>query len=348
MNPLKNIVRAALGISACFCVAQACAQDLQADNMLLFQRASGGWSKQYHGKAFSYNVQFSDSLKKDIAIEASHDDANIDNESTKKEIRYLAHAYKTYHNPKYKEAIERGIKFLLKSQYDNGGFPQYYPEKLLYRAEITYNDNAMINALNVLQDVVRKQNDLDFIDPSLTAPCAKAVKKGVQCILNTQIKANGKLTAWCQQYDEKTLQPAKARAYELPSISGSETVGIIDFLMSQQDPSNEIKTAVTAAVNWLKEVEIKGYKFVAVPAPGTPFGTNRQLVADSNAPTIWARYYEIGTNKPFFCDRDGIKKYDVNDIGYERRNGYAWYGSWANGLIDKGYPAWAKKWGVKE
>src|SRR5476651_2678485 len=177
MKTMKNILKAVLGVAACLVFAGASAQDLQADNMLLFQRASGGWSKQYHGKAFSYNVNFSDSLKADIKIEASHDDANIDNESTKKEIRYLAKIYKTVKNPQYVAAIERGVKFLLKSQYKNGGFPQYYPEVALYRAQVTFNDNAMINALNVLQDVALKQNDLEIVSPDLVAPCAAAVKE---------------------------------------------------------------------------------------------------------------------------------------------------------------------------
>lgn len=345
MIPYKHLKKIGASIVLCAAFGHVIAQDLQADNMLLFQRASGGWSKQYHGKPFSYDVQFPDSVKADIAIEASNDDANIDNESTKKEIRYLAKTYKTIPNPKYLEAIEKGIRFLLKSQYDNGGFPQYYPEKLLYRAQVTYNDNAMINALNILQDVALRQNNLEIVSPALIEPCAKAVQKGIQCILNTQIKVNGKLTAWCQQYDQNTLQPAKARAYELPSVSGSESVGITEFLMSQPKPSKEIKASVTAAVEWFKAVKITGYKIESVPVAGTPKGTDRQLIADASAKPIWARYYEIGTNKPFFSDRDGIKKYNIAEIGYERRNGYAWYGTWPQQLLDTEYPAWVKKWG---
>lgn len=345
MRPLKNVSPVILGTLLCLFAMQAGAQDLQADNMLLFQRGSGGWSKQYHGKAFSYNVKFTDSLKADIAIEAKHDDANIDNESTKKEIRYLVKAYKQYHNPKYLAAAENGIRFLLKAQYQNGGWPQYYPETALYRAQVTFNDNAMINVLNVLQDVARKQNDLEVVDASLVEPSARAVKKGIDCILKTQIRVDGKLTAWCQQYDQITLQPAKARAYELPSISGSESDGIVEFLMSQPNPSKEIKDAINAAVNWFQAVKITGYKLTSVPAPGSDKGRDRQLVADSNAPAMWARYYEIGTNKPFFCDRDGIKKYSIAEIGYERRNGYAWYGSWPENLLNRDYPEWVKKYG---
>ena len=331
-----------LSIVASLFFVQANAQDLQADNMLLFQRGSGGWSKQFKGKAFDYNVEFSAAEKSDIAEEAKKDDANIDNGSTAKEIRYLVKTYKKINNPKYLEAAENGIRFLLKAQYKNGGWPQYYPDKSLYRAEVTYNDNAMINTLNVLQDVMLKQNDLDIVKADLIEPSAKAVSKGIECILKTQIKVNDKLTAWCQQYDESTLLPTKARAYELPSISGSESVNIVEFLIKQPNPSEEIKNAINAAVEWLQLVKITGYKIVDSPAPGTPKGKDKLLVADSSS-IMWARYYEIETNKPFFCDRDGIKKYSIQEIGYERRNGYAWYGTWAKNLLEKEYPDWLKR-----
>jgi PelA/Pel-15E family pectate lyase len=187
-----------------------------------------------------------------------------------------------------------------------------------------------------------KQNDLDIVKADLIEPSAKAVSKGIECILKTQIKVNDKLTAWCQQYDESTLLPTKARAYELPSISGSESVNIVEFLIKQPNPSEEIKNAINAAVEWLQLVKITGYKIVDSPAPGTPKGKDKLLVADSSS-IMWARYYEIETNKPFFCDRDGIKKYSIQEIGYERRNGYAWYGTWAKNLLEKEYPDWLKR-----
>ena len=327
---------------ACIFFVQANAQDLQADNMLLFQRGSGGWSKQFKGKAFDYNTEFSKAIKSEIEAEAQKDDANIDNGSTTKEIRYLVTAYKKIRNPKYLAAAEKGIRYLLKSQYENGGWPQYYPDKHLYRAHITFNDNAMINVMNVLQDVALKQNDLEVVDAALVQPSVAAITKGIGCILQTQIRVNGKLTGWCQQHDETTLQPANARAYELVSISGFESVNIIKFLLSQPAPSKEMKDAIHAGVEWLQAVKLEGYKVAEVPAPGTEKGVDRQLVADQ-ASTIWARFYEIGTNKPFFCDRDGIKKYSLKEIGYGRRNGYAWYGTWAKTLLDKEYPSWVRK-----
>ncbi len=342
MKTNKFLLRTIAGFAACLLLLKVNAQDLQADNMLLFQRGSGGWSKQFKGKAFKYDVEFSAADKMDIAKELEKDDANIDNLSTTKEIRYLAKAFKTTNNSKYLEAVENGIRYLLKAQYKNGGWPQYYPLNNLYRAQVTFNDNAIINVMKVLQDVAQQQNDLEIVNAKLVAPSAKAVEEGIGCILKTQIKANGKLTAWCQQYDEVTLKPAKARAYELPSISAAESVSIVQFLLSQPNPTPEIKAAVKAAVEWLDLVKITGYKVLEVPAAGTKKGFDRQLVQDSLS-TIWARYYEISSNRPFFCDRDGVVKYNYAELDYERRNGYAWYGSWAKNLLEKTYPAWVKK-----
>ena len=213
------------------CVKPLIAQDLVADNMLLFQRDCGGWAKHYEEKKVDYKKEYAAVEKATIQDESNRNDATIDNDATTKEIRYLVKIYKQTKDKKYLTAAEKGIKYLLKAQYKNGGFPQFYPDLSSYRHYITYNDNAMINALNVLYDLALKRNGLEVVDASLIKSCDVAVKKGVDCILKTQVKVKGKLTVWCAQHDEKTLVPAKARAYELPSLSGSESVGIIKFLV---------------------------------------------------------------------------------------------------------------------
>ena len=72
-------------------------------------------------------------------------------------------------------------------QYANGGWPQYYPDSALYRSQVTYNDDAMMNVMNVLQDIIESKNDLDVIDRSLIPSIVNAVQKGVQCILKTTV-----------------------------------------------------------------------------------------------------------------------------------------------------------------
>jgi PelA/Pel-15E family pectate lyase len=312
-----------------------------AENMLAYQRAVGGWPKAVNEIKVDYNKTLSDAERTAIRNDSLHKDATIDNTATMREIRYLAKAYKRTSNASYLRAAEKGIRYYLKAQYANGGWPQYYPDSALYRSQITYNDDAMMNVMNVLQDVVESKNDLEFIDRSLLPAIADAVKRGVQCILKTQIVVNGKLTAWCAQYNKRTLEPEMARKFELASLSGSESVGITRFLMRVKDPSAEIKKAVTAAVNWFEKVKISGYKYVDIDAPAEPKGKDRVVLPEPGS-TIWARFYEIGTDRPFFTGRDSIKKYDVKEIESERRNGYAWYGTWPEKLLKTEYPAWAK------
>ncbi len=339
MKPSNNKAFVILLLLLLLACDKLTAQDLVADNMLMFQRNYGGWPKHFEEKAINYNREYSVIEKASIGDDIGRNDATIDNNATTKEIWYLAKAYKQFNNKKYLTAVENGIRYLLKAQYKNGGWPQYYPDFSLYRSEITYNDNAMINVLKVLQDVVLKQNNLEIVDASLTAPCTEAIKKGIDCILKTQVKVKGKLTVWCAQYDAKYMQPAKARAFELISLSGSESVGIVEFLMVQPNPSQAIKEAITAAVDWFNTSKIVGYNFIEVADPSTPKGKDKVLVEDKNS-TIWARFYDIDTNQPFFSGRDSQPKKTVKEIEYERRVGYAWYGTWPAQLIDKKYPKW--------
>jgi PelA/Pel-15E family pectate lyase len=67
-------------------------------------------------------------------------------------------------------------------------------------------------------------------------------------------------------------------------------------------------------------------------------------VSDPAAPPMWARFYEIGTNRPMFVGRDGIVREHLADIEHERRNGYAYLGGWPRELLEKEYPAWRAKW----
>jgi len=193
--------------------------------------------------------------------------------------------------------------------------------------------------LQVLDDLANKRGDYAAVNDKLVKSAAEAVAKGIDCILKTQVKVNGKLTAWCAQYNEVTLEPANARAFELISLSGAESTAIVDFLMRQPNPSEAVKQAVNSAVAWFKTAEIKGYKLVTIKDASAPKGTDRVLQPDENN-VMWARFYDIETNQPFFCGRDGVKKANIADIEYERRNGYSWYGDWPKKLIEEKYPAW--------
>lgn len=317
--------------------------DSIAENMLLYQRSNGGWPKHFKAVAVNYKKTLTaEELKELQAGYAEGIDATIDNNATTKEIWYLAKAYKKTNDKRFLTAAEKGIDYLLKAQYANGGWPQYYPDFSSYRSQVTYNDNAMVNVLNLLYDVVYKANDLEVINEAYAGKCADAIVKGVQCILKTQLKQNGKLTAWCAQYNAKTLEPEMARKFELVSLSGSESVGIVRFLMRIEKPSPAIVDAVKAAVDWFNKVKITGYKFVDVAAPNEKSGRDRVLQPADDG-VLWARFYDINTNEPFFSGRDSERKKTIAEVENERRIGYAWYGQWPEKLLNTEYPQWLKK-----
>ena len=309
-----------------------------ADNMLIYQRGNGGWPKQIDKKAIDYNIWLTkkdqSAAKKEAAIA---EDATIDNSATTKEARYLLKVYKETGNKAYLSAAENGIRYLYKAQYKNGGWPQFYPDFSKYHGQVTFNDNAMINVLNLLMDLQLGINDMEVVDAQLRKQSQDAVNRGVDVIIMTQLYFNKKPTGWCQQYDQNSLAAVTARAFELPGAASSETVGIIRFLMRIEKPDAGVKKAITSAVEWLESVKISGYRFDNMPtADGKK---NKVLIPDATAVT-WSRYYDLFTNKPFFCGRDGKKKDNVMDIEDERRNGYAWYGNWAEKLLNKEYPKW--------
>ncbi len=172
-----------------------------ADEMIKYQLSDGGW-------------------RKDMKTESSGswNKSTIDNNATWGQIRFLASVYNATGTEKYKTSCLKALDLLFNGQYSNGGWPQVFNDAGTYHAHITYNDTAMVSVLRVLLEVSQKSGSFAWIDNNYQKKAQNAVDKGVECILNTQITVNGTLTAWCQQHDEKTLAPAGARAYELPSL----------------------------------------------------------------------------------------------------------------------------------
>jgi PelA/Pel-15E family pectate lyase len=255
----------------------------------------------------------------------------FDNGSTTDELRFLACAYRATNDSRCEKAFLLGLDHILEAQYPNGGWPQYFPLSQQYHRHITFNDNSMIRILEFLRES-GSGKQYDFIGGQRRSAAGKAFARGVDCILKCQFVRDGKPTVWCAQHDEITLRPAMARSYELESLSGSESGGILKFLMSIENPSPEVIRAVKAGVEWFNESKVTGLEIEKVDGA-------RTAVSDPAASALWARFYDLETNRPFFCDRDGVKHWNYNEIGKERRNGYAWYGNWGESVL-KTYAEW--------
>lgn len=309
-----------------------------ADNLLLYQNNSGGWFKN-----IDMAKELSIAEQEKVKAQKDSEGSTIDNNSTYTQLRYLAKVYKSANLDRLKDSFFKGFDYLIKAQYKNGGWPQFYPLIKGYYTHITFNDNAMIGVMNLLRDIVDKKPEFNFVDNNRIKLAEAALEKGIDCILKCQIIVNGKPSVWCAQHDEYTYAPAKARTYELPSFSGAESVGIVEFLMGIKKPSDKIIKSVKGAVEWFEKSKLTGIKQILVPDEKAPRGRNKIIVNDSSAPPLWARFYELNSNKPIFCSRDGIIHYDISEISYERRNGYNWLSDWPLKLLSEDYPLWQKK-----
>ncbi|MCB0639214.1 MAG: pectate lyase [Lewinella sp.] len=315
--------------------------DPTAEKMLLYQRDNGGWA-QYHGDRTDYSLPMTDSLEAVLVNDKDRLDTTIDDGSTTNEINYLLKAYGQTANPAYLASAEKGIAYLLEAQNPAGGWPQFYPDSTHYRIHITYNDEAMISVMWIIKRLAEDAPGYQDIAPSLRARAQPALERGIDCILRTQIRQNGQLTAWGAQHDSQTLAPAPARAFEPASLSSKESVGIVEFLISLESPSEEVKTAIRAAVAWLESVKIEDYNVKMIVDPSQPTGRDRVIMPDTHS-SIWSRFYELGTNRPIFAGRDRVIKYDLREVENERRVGYGFYGKWPNELLKETYPAWEER-----
>ncbi len=333
------------GLLAWLIVAGVCLAREPADStsevvetILLYQRDTGGWPKNYDRRHIP-----SESERQQVVDNKSRLDSTIDNGATYTEIRLLCDAYRATRDPRLEPALRKGIEYLLDAQYASGGWPQVYPNPKGYSKHITFNDNAMIGVLTLLRDIARDDEKFSFVPQPLRIRCAEAVERGIQCILKCQVVVGGQPTVWCAQHDELTFEPRPARSYELASLSGSESVGIVRFLMQIDDPNEATVRAINAAVAWFERVKLSGIKVVVVADEASPKGSDKRVVADPEARPMWARFYHIETNAPIFCSRDGVPKPTLAEISYERRNGYSWLGYYAEQLLAHDLPAWRER-----
>ncbi len=308
-----------------------------ADNMIAYQNEDGGWPKNIDWLA----IVDPDSVLK--ALRPHKRLSTLDNRNIYSQVEYLAEVYTLTGEEPYRSSAERGIEYILSHQYPNGGWRGSDVDA------ITYNDGVMAGVLFTWKRILDGDGNFAWISEDMRARIRRSWSAGLELVLKTQYVQNGVKTVWAQQYDHTTLQPVKARAYELPGLSAGESALVTVLLMSIDDPSPEVVDAVKCAVAWFQKTRIAGKRIQTIPMPeGNPddpaVKKDRLLVDDPDAPGLWPRYSELADNRPFFCNRDGIKVYSLREVYPERRVGYGWYGEWGQSVL-RAYPKWLDRIG---
>jgi len=292
-------------------------------NVLSWQSAQGLWPKNL------------DTTRESRPAGKTRIDGTFDNAATTGELRFLARAYRKTADPACREAVLRGLDAILAAQYPTGGWAQSYPREDGYHSHITFNDDVMVHVLKFLCDV-GQEKDFDFVGADRRAATREAFERGIECILQCQIRVNGRLTVWCAQHDEVDFRPRAGRSFELVSLSGSESAGVLRLLMSLPNPSPRVARAINAGAEWFASARLEDIRVVHTDQDCV-------VIQDPSAPPLWARFYEIDSNRPIFSGRDGVKRYRLSDIERERRTGYAWYGSWGT-EVAREYAHWRERW----
>ncbi|RPE75928.1 pectate lyase [Vulcaniibacterium tengchongense] len=314
-----------------------------ADNLLLLQRESGGWPEN-RDPARVLGAAERERLRAERALPGG----SFDNRNTYTQIDYLAAAHARTGEARYRDAALRGLDFVLARQLERcGGWPHTVPASQPYHPHITIADEVTPGVLAML----RRAAAFPFVDPARRQRIEAAVARGDACLLRLQVRQDGRLAGWAGQYDARTLQPAQGRRFELPALVSDETVSVLRYLMSIPQPSPPVTAAIEGGVDWLRRVALRGQRLETFPAPHERWAYHaadfdRRLVADPQAPPLWARFYDLRDNSVVLASRDGERLRDYAQIPRERRTGYHWFGTWPQALLERDYPAWKARTGA--
>lgn len=264
--------------------------------------------------------------------------SSIENGATTAELKYLA-KYITENKPedsKYQDAFIKGIKFLLSTQLDNGGWTMQPNGGSGFNGNIEVGNSAMTEVLTLLSDIaVLNNQNYVFARKAMNVDAIKsAVEKGNDFIVASQISNNNKKAGWASQYD-KVGKVTMGRTYERASVSSYTTKAVVDYLMTIHNPSQAVKDAVESAYSWLKDVKIANKKQEVVKDTSMNNGFDVYFV-DEEGKWTWASNYVYDeandSYRPLYSDVDPARadqKYvnvydlfnlDGNQVGQSKIN----------------------------
>ena len=330
-----------------------------ADLIVALQNEDGGF------QVLPDNYEMS---QKETGLGSMKDVSSVYNGATTSELKYLA-KYITANKPedsKYQDAFVKGIKYLLTTQHDNGGWSMNPGSGSGFNANIEVGNKAMTEVLTLLSDIAILNNqDYVFARKAMNVDEIKsAVEKGNDFIVKSQISNNNKKSGWATQYD-KSGNVTMGHTYERESVSSYTTKDVIDYLMTIHNPSQDIKDAVESAYSWLKDVKIADKEQKVVKDTSMNNGFDVYLVDGSGT---WASNYVYDkasdSYRPLYSDVDPTRadqKYvnvyelynlDGNSVGnnkinnkdlilYSTRTTVSYYdNNLADELIATGYDEW--------
>lgn len=258
------------------------------------QLRSGGWD---------YRIEFDPERRRRYAYRVDRGTRNdarnvstMDDDNTQSAVRLLMRVDKAldFKDKKIHEAAEFALSTILKVQYPNGAWPQRfegppdpaqfpvkkacYPQTwswtfpgVDYKNYYTFNDNSIADTIETMLDAFEIYGKAEYR--------AAAEKAGDFIILAQMPEPQ---PAWAQQYNAN-MEPAWARKFEPPAVTGGESQGVMRILLTLYRAT--------------------GKKKYLEPIPRAVEYFRRSRLPDGRL----ARFYELRTNKPLYLTRGDYK-----------------------------------------
>lgn len=261
-----------------------------ADRVVYLQKENGGWDKNLEIHKMSQTE-----LDKAKSSPEHGKQSCLDNNATTQEMRFLAKVYHKTSVVEYKTAFNKALTMIFKAEKSRGGWSQYWPltGNRKYHDYITFNDDLTVNVLKLLRDIGNNTGDFQGIaEDASRERCIKDFNKTIDMIIACQYDDNGVKSAWCAQHDTIDLLPTEGRPHELPSISGCESAHLLSFLMTIDNPSDELKQCIISAVEWLNNHKYLEGKTVEKFKNSN--GQDDMRIVNKAGSDIWARFIQLG------------------------------------------------------
>jgi PelA/Pel-15E family pectate lyase len=234
--------------------------------------------------------------------------STFDDDNTQCATRFLIELDRCVDDPQVSEAIRRALDCFLQAQYKealwDGAWPQRYPAPKGQYGELpTFNDNTMADCVKTLLlawDTYGRDEHL------------AAVRRCLEFYLRAQMAPPQ--AGWAQQVDRE-LKPAWARRFEPPAVCTAESRGNCNLLLDLYERFGDRRCleAVGRCVDWY---------------------TSSRLSSDGKE-GLWARFYEVGSNRPLYFTRTYQLTYKDDDLPIH----YSFKGEFGIGALIRRYQA---------
>lgn len=284
-----------------------------ADALVRGQLQSGGWDNKIEfGPAERSKYAYRVDAKADrLHSSDSRELRNLttfDDDKSQSAVRFLMQLDREleFEDESIHEATRYALNAFVKAQFACGAWPQRYqsfadatqhqPQQASippswpreypgtkYTGFHTLNDNTISDLISTMLDAWEVYGDRTYLE---------SAQRGGEFLLRAQLPMPQ--PGWAQQYDEQ-MQPAWARKFEPPAVTGGESQGVMRTLIELYRRT----AAVDAAADRFLE-----------PLPRAITYYRGSLLPDGRL----ARFYELGTNRPLFFTKDYELTYSPDDL----------------------------------